>query len=360
MRIVGERALPAFVGERQRERQGGVVEREGRGARDRARHVGDAIVDDVVLDVGRRRMRGRPAGLEAAALVDRDVDQHRARAHALDQVAPDQLGRGGARHQHGADHQVGRHDLLLDVLGGREQRVHLRAELHVELVEPLQRAVDHGDVGLHAHGDPRRVGARDAAAEHHDLGRGDTRHAAEQDADAALLLFEIVRADLDRHATGDLAHRRQQRQAAAHVGHGLVGDPDPAGFHQALGLRLVGGEVQIGEQHLAWAQQRDLAGLRLLDLDDQLGGAEHRGGGGRDVGADLAIGVVAEADAGAGAALDQDLVAVRDQLARRAGNQADAILVGLDLLGDADQHGLRPSSIRRNNGSRAGCSRRST
>ena len=39
-------------------------------------------------------------------------------------------------------------------------------------------------------------------------------HATEQNAGAALFLLQAMRADLHRHAAGDLAHRRQQRQAA--------------------------------------------------------------------------------------------------------------------------------------------------
>src|SRR5256886_13544386 len=45
MRIIGERLLPALVGEREHEGQRGVVERIGRSARHRAGHVGDAVID---------------------------------------------------------------------------------------------------------------------------------------------------------------------------------------------------------------------------------------------------------------------------------------------------------------------------
>ena len=45
------------------------------------------------------------------------------------------------------------------------------------------------------------------------LGRRHAGDAAQQDAGAALLALQAVRADLHGHAAGDLAHRRQQRQA---------------------------------------------------------------------------------------------------------------------------------------------------
>jgi len=44
----------------------------------RARHVGDAIVNDPVEHEGGLCMRGGPARLEAAALIDGDVDEDRA------------------------------------------------------------------------------------------------------------------------------------------------------------------------------------------------------------------------------------------------------------------------------------------
>ena len=76
------------------------------------------------------------------------------------------------------------------------------------------------------------VHADDAAAEDDDLGRRNAGDAAEQDAPTAGLALEGVGAGLDRHPAGHLAHRREQRQAAALVGDGLVGDGDAAGLDQ--------------------------------------------------------------------------------------------------------------------------------
>ena len=47
------------------------------------------------------------------------------------------------------------------------------------------------------------------------LRRRHAGHAAQEHAGAALLLLQAMRADLHRHAPGDLAHGRQQRQPAA-------------------------------------------------------------------------------------------------------------------------------------------------
>ena len=45
---------------------------------------------------------------------------------------------------------------------------------------------------------------------------------------------------------------------------------------------LDGGQVQVGEEHLAGAHPRVFLGDRLLDLEDQLGGPPHLVGVGQD------------------------------------------------------------------------------
>jgi len=84
------------------------------------------------------------------------------------------------------------------------------------------------------------------------------------------------RADLGRHAPCDLRHGRQQRKPAIRQFHRLVGDADRAGVQQALRLRAIRREVQIGEQHLPPTQHRNLRELGFLDLHDQLGLAVDR------------------------------------------------------------------------------------
>ena len=208
----------------------------------------------------------------------------------------------------------------------------------VELAQARDRAVDDGDVGAEADRHLGRMQADDAAADDGDLARQHARHAAEQHAAAAIGLLQRRRAGLDRQAAGDFRHRRQQRQAAALVGHGLVGDRGDAGGEQALGLFRIGREVEIGVEDLAVAQLHPFVGLRLLDLDDHVGLGEHFRGGLGDRRAGGAIGVVVGADAGAGAGLDQHLMAVRDIFADRRRRQADAVFVVLDFLGAADAH----------------------
>ena len=108
---------------------------------------------------------------------------------------------------------------------------------------------------------------------------------------------------------------------------------------QALGLFRIGSEVEIGVEDLVVAQLHPFVGLRLLDLDDHVRLGEHLFGGLGDRGAGRAVGVVVGADAGAGAGLDQHLMAVRDIFADRTRRQPDAVLVVLDFLRAADAHG---------------------
>ena len=118
MLVVQHRFLGAFVREMHREGQGGVGQREGRGAGDAAGHVRDAVVNHAVHFVGRVLMSGGFRCLEAAALIDRHIHQHRTGTHQCELIARHQLRCGGARNQHCADHQIGVGQALFDGVVG--------------------------------------------------------------------------------------------------------------------------------------------------------------------------------------------------------------------------------------------------
>ncbi|OIQ69460.1 hypothetical protein GALL_489400 [mine drainage metagenome] len=171
-------------------------------------------------------------GLEAAALVNGDVDQHRALAHELQILALDQLGRRGAGDQHAADHQVGGRQEFQQGSARREHRAGAALEVGVQHGEPGRGDVHDGHVGAHADGDLGGVEAGDAAAQDDHLGGRHAGHAAHQDAASAGRRQQIVGADLGGHAPGHLAHGGEQRQAAALVEDGLIGDGGDAGGEQ--------------------------------------------------------------------------------------------------------------------------------
>ena len=343
--VVAAGLLPALVGQRDGVRHGRVGQRVGRGVRHRARHVRHAVEDRVVDLVGRVGVRGGVGVLEAAALVDGDVDQHRARLHPRDQLVGDQLGRGRARDQHRADHHVGLHHLLLDGQPRRGEAVDavvVAPERHPQLVEV---GVEQGDVGAHAERDVGGVLAGDAGADDDDLGVGDAADAAHQHAATALGLHQRVGADLRCQAAGDLGHRVEQRQPAGRQLHGLVGDAGDLAVDQLLGQRLVGREVQVGEQRQPLAHPGVLLGDRLLDLEDHVDaavGAPGVLGRGHDRGAGADVLVVVDGGPDPRILLDEHLVAVADQLVHADGRDGHAVLVVLDFLGDSDLHVSTP------------------
>ncbi len=248
VRVGLHRGFRAQLRQLHHEGQGGVVEREGRGAGDRAGHVRHAIMDHAVHLEHRVLVRGGMRRLEAAALVDRDVDQHRTALHRLEHFACDQLRRRCAGTQHRADDEVGvlhrRGDRRLGGIGGLD----LAAEEHVELGKPRVRDVIDRHIRAHADRHLRCVDARNAAAEDRDSRRRHAGHAAEQYAAAALFLLQIMGADLDRHAAGHFGHRLEQGEGTVVRRHRFIGDAGRAGFHQSFGLRLVRGEVEVSEE----------------------------------------------------------------------------------------------------------------
>ena len=139
------------------------------------------------------------------------------------------------------------------------------------MAHPVDRALEDRDVRAEADRDDRGVVADDAAADHDDVTRRDAGHAAEQEPAPAERLLEEVRAGLRREAAGDLAHRRQQRQRPVVGLDRLVGDGGDAALDERPRQRLVGRDVEVGEEHEPFAQAAVLRRDRLLDLEQQLG-----------------------------------------------------------------------------------------
>ena len=283
-------------------------------------------------------MGRRPARLKTAALVYRDVDEHRTRPHLLDHRRRHQLRRRRTGNQHRADHEIGIADQLFDRGDGRIRGLQLVAKLGLQFAQALDRTVNDRDVGAQADRHLRGVRAGHTATEDDDLRRRHAGHAAEQHAGATVRLLQRRRADLDRHPTGDFAHRRQQRQRTVGRGDGLVGDAGGLGFDQRDSLVFVRGQMQVGEEHLALLQHAALGGLRLLDLDDHLGAGKDVGGGGGDRGAGRLVGGVVKTDAQPCLGLDRHRVAGAHELTDAVRRQADAVLMNLDFLGNADTH----------------------
>ena len=295
--------LDPCVRDRERVGQRHVRQCVGRRARHRARHVADAVVDDVVDHVRRIRVRRHVRGLEAPALVDGDVDEHGARAHRAHLLGRDEVRSPRTGDEHGADHEVGREHEVLDRERARHHRLDAPAPDLVDLAQPDDVAVDDDHLRLHARGDLGGVPAGDAAAQHDDLPRRDAARAAKQHAAPAGRTLERLRALLRREPAGDLRHRREQRQMPVRRLHRLVGHGAHTPVDQEVRQPVVGGEVQVGEQDLTAAKALVLLRLRLLDLDDHVGGGEHGVGVGQDLGAGRHVLIVGDRRAHAGAGL---------------------------------------------------------
>ena len=133
--------------------------------------------------------------------------------------------------------------------------------------------------------DPGGVPADVAGAEHHDPGRPHAGRAAEQHAPAAVVLLQEVGPDLGRHPAGHLAHGGQERQRPGGQLHRLVGDAGHPAVEERLAHLRVGGQVEVGEEHLPFPHQAELGRLGLLHLADDLGPLPHLRGAGGDLGA---------------------------------------------------------------------------
>src|SRR4051812_27821782 len=94
--VFGGGFFPAFGGDGAGVGERGIAEGEGAGAAYRSGHVGDAVVNDAVDDVGGVAVGGGAGGFDAAALVDGDVDDHAAVFHHFKVVARDQARGAGA------------------------------------------------------------------------------------------------------------------------------------------------------------------------------------------------------------------------------------------------------------------------
>ena len=96
--------------------------------------------------------------------------------------------------------------------------------------------------------------------------------------------------------------------------------------------------MEIREKHLPASQTGTLGRQRLLDLYHQLGVSEDRVGIQRNPGTRGDVEIVVEPGAEARSALHQHLMAVAHKFGHRRGHEADAILMVLDFLGNANTH----------------------
>ena len=316
-------------------RERGVGERVRAGVRNGTGHVADAVVNDAVKVVDGVVVGGLVDGLDAAALIDGHVDDDGSRPHVADHLLADDDRRPSASDEHSADHEIGIGQVALDRATVRRERDDPPLLDLVHPAQPIEVLVEQHDLGLHPGRDPRRVPSDVAGAENNDLGRTDAGSTSHQDAASTVVTFEEVGAHLRREPAGDLAHRRKQGERAVLSLHGLVGDAGRAGREQRLGNLWIGGQVEVCEEGQIGAQESELLGLWLLDLDDhtlgpRVGGRRHNGRPG--------CGVVPVGDAGPlpGMGLDEDVDAVTFEFAYAVGGHRNPMLCCLYFFRDTN------------------------
>ncbi len=246
--------IETLIGELQPERQGRIVECIARCPRHRTRHVRNAVMDDAVDDVGRVVMRRRMRGLEAATLIDRDIDQNRGGFELGKLRARDKLRCARAGHQDCTDDDIGIADHPIDVGGGRVECLDPPRKDIIKFAQARQGAVDNGDLGAKTRCHTCRLGPDYSPAKNNHAGRRHAGNAAQQLALASCRLAQREGGSFDRKTSRDLAHRREQRQASACIGHRFVGNRGASGCNQTFRLLRIGSQMKIGEKHLSGSE----------------------------------------------------------------------------------------------------------
>ena len=212
------------------------------------------------------------------------------------------------------------------------------AEDVVQLAQAVQVAIDQRDASSHAEGDPRGIGADDAAAQDHDVAGRNAGNAAQQHAAASVFLLQIGRAHLHAHAAGDLAHGNQQRKRSGPVTHRLIGDARDMAGQQFVGEGARRRQVQVGKDRQSFAEVPVLLLDGLLDLDHHLGQPPYVVGGADDLcpgGLEVVVGHGAEF---ARVMLHQNGMPSRHKRVDARRSDADTALVVLQFLRYANNH----------------------
>ena len=210
-------------------------------------------MDDPVDLVDRVGVRGWVCRLDAAALVDGDVDDDGSRLHVGEHRAGDELGGARTRDEDGTDDDVGVRNRLLHFQARRHEQADAAGEDLIEVAHPVDRALEERYASAEAERDDRRVVADDPSAEHDDVPRQDARRSRQENPTAAERLLEEVRRGLRREPSRDLAHRRQQRQPVVVRLDGLVGDGRDTAFGEGPREGLVGSDVEVREEDESFA-----------------------------------------------------------------------------------------------------------
>jgi hypothetical protein len=100
--------------------------------------------------------------------------------------------------------------------------------------------------------------------------------------------------------------------------------------------------VKVREQHLPGTDDGQLIRLRLFNLDDQVGAPENVGSSFHKLGAGVRVQRVGKAGADARFVLHKHSVTRAGKLFDADRQHGHSVLIALDFLGHADNHGKPP------------------
>src|SRR5215218_2603294 len=248
-----------------------VRERPCSGDGDGGRHVLYAVVDDACLPVCWLGEGGRAGSLDAAALIDVDVDYYASLLHSLDGSAVDEVRRLGADDEDRAYEQVGTQGGVPYGHAARGQGADTpQAELF-EISQTVEVAVYYYNPRPQTAGDPGCGRTYDPAAKYHNAPWSHARRTTEEDAPPARLVLQVVGPDLGREAARDLAHRCEDGEFPPRIAYRLHREGDAAGIDESSKEALVNGQGEEGEEDQTLPQVSIFLLDRARDLDDQLG-----------------------------------------------------------------------------------------
>ena len=136
-----------------------------------SRHIGHAVVEDFIDDVSRIAVRGRFAGLDASALIDRDIDNNTPRFHELEIFTANQIRSFGTRDQNRADDQICKFELFSDVVAIGVDDIDVRWHDVIEVAHTVQVDIEDVDVGAETSGDASCVGTDDSTSQDRNVRR---------------------------------------------------------------------------------------------------------------------------------------------------------------------------------------------
>ena len=335
---LGDGGLEALVGNLEAIVQRGVGEGDGGGVGNGTGYVGHGIVYDAVDYVDWVAMRGGVRRLEAASLVDGDIDEHGAFLHQREHVLGDELGRSIAGNEHRTDDDIGGGQFLADVMLGGIEGVHIGRHLGSELFQTGQRHIGDGDIGSHAGSDTRCRLTHGAASQYEHAGRLHAGHASHEFSLSTLCLLQVVGSVLGSHPAGHLTHGNEQRQRAVIALNGLVGNAGGTALQHGAGELFLAGEMEVGEDHLSLPHQGIFRGDWLLDLDNHVSLTIDVVDGGQQLRAHRHVVIVGETTALPGSMLHVDAVSTSYQLGDTRRCHAHTVLIVLNLLGNSNFH----------------------